>query len=368
MTLDGMLYDFPSAVYTVFFVVLLSGLYWRLFQWRQEAGARFVSPELRDRVTTRRSRTAFLVKAMLISVAWVAAAMALTGPKGHGRYLVAERKQQAAQQERGVVRHRAHDVVFLLDASASMNVHDARNGMTRLEYAKEIIDEVIDGLKGESVAVYAFTAQPTNIVPSTQDYLFARTMTRQIGINEGDVAGTDFVAALETVKDKHLSGDKAVTLIVLSDGGDTRLESLQGRDRRKEEAAIVSRVMTASGGHLRVFTIGMGSLKGGVVPFVTYEDKEVLSALDEELLKMLSEQGGGRYYFAGDWNAFAIAHDLVTQIDAEDVVTEQNTSRKVIVGGSRDLVYDYYFQVPLGLAIVALSWALLWPQVRRRSL
>ena len=72
-----------------------------------------------------------------------------------------------------------------------MAVVDTRVGESRLDYAKEIIDELVSQLDGEEVALYSLTSEMTLLVPPTNDYLYLRLMLHQVGYNEGDVYGTD---------------------------------------------------------------------------------------------------------------------------------------------------------------------------------
>src|SRR5690606_21686855 len=98
---------------------------------------------------------------------------------------------------------KAHDVIFLVDASASMSVADMRGGLSRFNYAKEIVDAAISKLQGESVALSAFTSGVTVLSPLTMDYFFVRIMLKQMQINEGDIAGTNLVEAIAVTREQY---------------------------------------------------------------------------------------------------------------------------------------------------------------------
>ena len=44
-----------------------------------------------------------------------------------------------------------------------MSVKDTRTGISRLDEAKEIVDETVSRLKGENASLWAFTAEPTRL-------------------------------------------------------------------------------------------------------------------------------------------------------------------------------------------------------------
>ncbi len=301
------------------------------------------------------------------------------GPRGNPRQenptppvVLDQKLSDLREEEAGERQRKAHAVVFLIDASASMEVSDARVGGSRFDQAKELVDEVISGLDGQSVAIYAFTSELTTVVPLTTDYLFARLMTRELRTNEGDVAGTDLLKALDGVRIKHLDLTEIMkTVVVLSDGGDTQLEGLAGEERAKAIRAILSRIGDRPRPHLQLFTVGLGTPQGDVVPGVEYEGKPIRSSLDEPLLRLLAERGGGQYYFANAYSTFAIATELRRRIEAADEFVTEIGGRLLkgkleeTVEKSIETTYDEYHRYPLALAILCLCMALALPETRK---
>lgn len=310
-----------------------------------------------------------LAGVVLLSLSWILATVALAGPAGRaelsgggsggGELAWLDGEEGGDEVE---VRQRAHEVIFLLDASASMGVADTRVGTTRLEVAKEIIDEIVGRLHGDSVALYAFTSEVTQLVPSTVDYLFLRLLLRRVGINEGDVAGTDFAEALDGVARRHFDPrlQKQRTLVIFTDGGDTKLEAAKGEEREQQLRALLGRVPQSD--RISTYCVGLGSHGGEVIPGVTFGGKPVRSTLDESFLARLAEEGRGKYYFADDYSAMSLADALVAEFheraeEEEGIAIEVSGLLQSTGGGDepQEWILKRYFQLPLLFAILALA-------------
>lgn len=378
----------PEAAYLFPVVVLLAGfLYW-LWHCRQRALKQLGSVAVLQQIVIRRSSRREFLRAFALCAAWILAVLALMQPLGAPRYssedadgnlgavlsdeLLEEANPEQEVKTSGLRRRKAHELIFLLDTSASMAVKDTRTGVSRLDYAKEVIDELVSELDGQSAAIYAFTSQVTTVVPSTVDYLYLRLALKFVGINEGDVAGTDLVEALEFVRRRHFKAnkEKLLTLVLLTDGGDTRLESLEGEAYTREQRAIVSRVKGAEALNLRVYTVGIGSEQGAVVPGVSFQGQPVRSSLDEDLLDQLASEGRGRYYFANRSSTLGVAQGIHSELEQDSafVETEEESAllgkvkRTQELGSERELLYDLYFQYPLFLAFIFVVFALMLPE------
>ena len=195
-------YGFFSAYIFLFVVLMLGAQFWFLYHYRKKALYMYSSNENLKKLLTERSKIIYFFKAILFCLSWILITYALMQPQGNGYYPnIAETKKKDNLKE--AFKLKAHDVIFLIDASASMSVHDTISGKSRLEFAKEIADEIASSLKGENAALYAFTSTATKMSPPTPDLFFVRMMLRQLSINEGGVTGTDFLKSLEKIREKH---------------------------------------------------------------------------------------------------------------------------------------------------------------------
>jgi Ca-activated chloride channel family protein len=192
----------PSVIYLTPLALIFIFFFWKLYLHRIQKleNTQFARID-------KRSPWIFWTKAIFFSIAWIAATIALMQPVGNGHYP----EQALPQANIGKmnipleVKRKAHDVIFLIDASASMEVKDTREGKSRLDSAKEISDEIIRLLDGDNIALYAFTSKTTEVSPLTLDALYVRFMLSELGVNEGGFAGTDLTDALGTIHRKFLS-------------------------------------------------------------------------------------------------------------------------------------------------------------------
>jgi hypothetical protein len=359
MIQGAILYEAPRAIWLFSIAFLLFWLFWSLFHYRRYYADLFEKSPVLTPLLIRRSSVQFWGTSALYCLAWCCLAYALMQPKGNGHY--PEETRHEEQQDKAKQRRRAQEVVILLDASASMEVKDAPNGLSRLNFAKEIADEIASQLTGEMISLYTFTAEVAKLVPPTLDYVFFRLMLRQVSINEGDVAGTDFVSLLDNANIQALlsTSSKQKTLVFLSDGGDTAIEDLQGAPRYAALKNLSNLIGKSLGGNVQLFAVGIGSSTGGLVPDVSFQGQPVRSVLQEDILKSLIVKGRGMYFSASYAAAPEIAKDILKLAAENKPYYEEGVDEAVST--QRDLLYDLYYQLPLGIAVVMLLLILVWP-------
>lgn len=358
MNVTDLYYNFPEAAYLIFIVLLFLFLFWIFYRYRMKILASYSSSEKFSELALPQPTSTYWIKTAGYCLAWLCLCLALMQPKGNARY-----PQEALQAKKSInaLRLKPHEVIFLIDASASMSVPDGRLGLARLDNAKDIADQVMSRLKGQSGSLYAFTSEVSKLSPPSMDYLFMRLMLRNLSINEGDVNGTDLKAALRYIQENYLKQKTPFikTLVILSDGEDNHLEDLKGQERETYMREITDLLGNPTESQLHVYTIGVGTQKGGDIPKLTYEGKGVVSHLNEDLLKAISNKGQGRYYSGNEYAAIDIATDLATQITKADVFAPVGLEGNSVP--QEDLIYDLYFQFPLGLAILLLGLCIFLP-------
>lgn len=368
-------YQWPAGAYLIlaaFFAFFLFGILYRMRQRLAFA----------KNMLCERSSTLYWIKAFLFCTALALCAMALMGPAGNGHYPEGTLPPDALTFKSSgplQLKRKAHTVIFLLDVSASMAVTDSTLQKTRLEYAKEIADTIISGLNGEALALYTFTSKTLQQSPLTNDYIFLRLTLKEAQINEGGIPGTDLASALTEMQRLYYSpistkADmlKLKTLILLTDGEDTAIEALPEAQRQAKEKEITNLVRGASENNLRVYTIGMGSTAGGVIPHVTNEGNPVHSHLNAALLQEIAKMGRGKYFEANRYSTPQLSKELLADLAKDPPYYEENqqeilsTLLHSLLGDS-GLIYDRYVQLFIGLALACLGAALVLPDLFRKT-
>ncbi len=365
-------FDWPSAALLLLLLIPILWIALFIDQYRQQKLHEFASQAVQDVVVEPREPAVYWLKVTLFCLAWICGVFALMQPKGNERYVSTTLNGEVAVTKRktpetAIMRKKAHEVIFLVDASASMKIADI-NGRTRFDVAKEIIDDVIRNLKGENVSLFAFTSATIQVVPSTLDYFFTRLMLQQVAINEGETAGTDFKQALEFLKKLYFTTATATakTVVILSDGGDTHLVGLTGDQKNEAIANIISPVADAAEKNLRVLTVGLGSAKGKDVPGVSFQGRSVMSTLEEPLLRKLSTSARGELFVSGEMTPFEISKAIYQNIARNETFVDASVYLPPPDRGNNTRVYDYYYQYPLAIAILALMGYLFIPDTRKR--
>lgn len=357
-------YRAPQIAYLMIGVLAIALLYWWLNRKREQALGVFYGPILWHTLSERRPIVLVWLKTLLLCLTWMLATLALMQPYVSTGLSTPPAETPDATSPTIEKRKRPHEVIFLIDTSASMAIADSRGGETRLHTAKEIVDEILSRFHGESTALYAFTSVLLPIVPVTWDYLLVRLMARDLQINESDTAGTDFLATLQELRHKlwaRAQPDKSLTLVLLSDGGDTLYQAAQGTAKSARMHQILE--LIADRPHIGVLAVGLGSESGGEVPNVTYQDQSVHSQLDTNLLSALSKERG-RLLLANSRSSYDIARELSALIAQQAAFEEKAALAQSVT--TQTIHTRALFQVPLLLALLTLVLAMLLPEKDKR--
>lgn len=348
-------YDFQESSLLLLAIIIIAWAFTSLFRYRQRALATFADPAVLQAISVKRNPLAFAIKSILFGVIWICATLALMQPKGNVRYAGhTDQSKTTLQSER---RPPMQDVILLVDASASMRVGDGYRGRMRLDDAKEMADQIISRLQHENISLYAFTSSLIQIVPPTKDYFFTRLMLRSLEINEGETSGTDFEVALsgigKALAEKPLEMPK--TLIFLSDGGDTLYEAKEGEEKKSRLNAILQPLQNYPQRHAKIFSVGTGTKAGGVIPGIAYQGNQVISALDASLLEKISALSEGKYLSVESKTSAQLADALIEAIKdhAKDYIRTSGGKNEHALEERAAMIYDIYYQIPLGIAIFA---------------
>lgn len=182
------------------------------------------------------------------------------------------------------------DIVLCIDVSGSMMAQDF--SPNRLEAAKKVANDFIDGRKADRIGLVIFSGESFTQCPITTDY---RVLKQQIeAVNSGLLEpGTAIGSGLSTSVDRLRSSKaKSKVVILLTDGVNNG--GLIDPITAKEIAKAFK---------VKVYTIGVGTEGYAPVPVntamgVVMEEEKV--NIDEKLLKSIAVETGGKYFRATD--------------------------------------------------------------------
>ena len=308
---------------------------WRRFDRGQRAAlALFIAPRLVARLTGSASRLARLLRRSLTVAAAVCLCLALAGP------LWGYRWEQASR--------RGNEVVFALDTSRSMLAPDVKP--SRLLRAKLAIDDMARQLDGDAIGIVAFAGTAFLVCPLTLDYAAFHESLEAIDTDTIPRGGTNIASAIEEAQaalQRRPGTDK--TLILVSDG-----EELEG-------TALAAAKSAAKDGGMRIYTIGVGTAAGELIPlperragFVTDEHGAVVkSRLDEKSLQAIAAAAGGNYAALGGQAQ-----------GVQGIIDDLRGAAKHDLAYRRQKIYTQRFQWPLAAALAMLLGSLVVPTRR----
>lgn len=239
------------------------------------------------------------------------------------------------------------DIYILMDTSKSMLVSDVKPD--RLSVAKKAVEKLIDGLEGDRIGFIPFSSGAYIQMPLTDDYQLARMFLDVMDTDMIGGGGTNLAAAVRLASDsfeRTSSADQVI--VILSDGeeqDDARLASLD----------------SIAGENVRIYTLGIGTQKGGLIPVYAADGASVAdymrgedgtpatSRLHADTLRSLAQAYGGAYYELSDQ-----AMDI-SPLLAELAGLQRDVRAVESVGRYRHL-FQYFLGA--GLALFLVGWIL----------
>ena len=226
---------------------------------------------------------------------------------------------------------RGAEVMIVLDVSNSMLAEDY--SPNRLERAKLAISRVVDKLRDERIGLVVFAGNSFVQLPITTDYVSAKMFLGSISTESIPIQGTAIGDAISTALRSFSSqSDRSRAIIVITDG------------ENHEDDPVAAASQAAEMG-VRVFTIGVGSPEGKMIPFEGdyLRDKEgnpVVTRLDEAVLQDVAAAGKGLYVRSGN-SEFGLNPII------EEIARMDDEEYNSIVFEEYDELYMYFFAMAL---------------------
>ena len=275
------MFDFQLEEKVWFWILLVIPVIIILFAmlqfWKYNAQKRFANSKLLKRLSPNQSLFKSILKIVVLSLAVACFAIALVNPK-IGTKLETVKRQ-------GV------DVVFALDVSKSMLAEDV--APNRLDKSKQLVTQIINNLASDRVGIIAYAGKAFPQLPITTDYASAKMFLNSMNTDMLSSQGTAISEAIELAKTYYDDEEQTNrVLIIISDGEDHGNTASNVAEEASDEG-------------IRIFTIGVGDVKGGPIPIkrngvlLNYkkdnQGETVVTKLNEETLKDIADEANGAY-------------------------------------------------------------------------
>ena len=233
---------------------------------------------------------------------------------------------------------RGAEIMICLDVSNSMLARDY--SPNRLERAKLAISRITDKLQDDRIGLIIFAGTSFVQLPITNDYVSAKMFLSSITTESVPVQGTAIGDAILTAaRGFSAQSEKSRAIIVITDGENHEDDPV---DAAKQAAEL----------GIKIYTIGVGSLRGEPIPMDgdLMKDKDgniVVTRLDEGTLQKIAEVGNGAYVHAGN-EEFGL-NPIIS-----DLRCLEEEHFKSMVFEEYDEQYMYFFAVALALLVLEL--------------
>jgi len=247
------------------------------------------------------------------------------------------------------------DLAIAIDISNSMNANDIP--ASRLRRVISEIQILSDQLQGNRLGLVLFSGAPFIQCPLTADLSAIKLFLNSISTDMINLQGTNIEDALKKCADLLKTKFKRNKVILLFTDG----EAHEGN------ASSIAKDLYKKN-QIRVFTIGVGTRAGSVIPnettfhrqddqgdFMTDKDgKYIKTFLDEKSLKEIALKGGGEYFRIGRGS-----------FDTRLVAAKIKAIEKTSIGERRHESMIDRFQLFLAAGLFCLLFAFILPERRK---
>ena len=208
------------------------------------------------------------------------------------------------------------DIVLCIDISGSMLAEDFKPN--RIEASKKVALDFIAGRENDRIALVIFSGEAFTQCPLTTDHSVLKNLFKDINsgmLVDGTAIGEGLATAVNRIKE---SKAKSKVVILLTDGVNNAgsVDPLTAGEIAKKFG-------------IKVYTIGVGT--NGFAPYpvktpfgIQYQSMEV--QIDEDILRQIAQETGGKYFRATDNNKLKQIYDEIDRM--EKTIIEVTEFRK----------------------------------------
>jgi len=187
------------------------------------------------------------------------------------------------------------DLLIAVDLSLSMTGTDV--APSRLERAKQVIQEITESMPDERIGLSVFADWPYSVLPMTDDptlvRFFAEALNPELVLerDQGTSLSSAITHAREMLETRRRPEAQQVILLITDGEG------------HENEAVIMDTVAAAVAQGVRIWTAGIGTRAGSELtslgedpmPVVGEDGQAIVARLNDGLLRRIADAGGGRF-------------------------------------------------------------------------
>lgn len=302
------------------------------FIWSYFLGGKFKIAQINTKRSFDPTIGLALIPSILFSLSLSCLLMALSGPQ--------RTNEKIEQWTEGI------DIMIAIDISWSMRGMDLKPD--RLEAAKEMAINFIDGRTDDRIGVVIFRGEAYSKSPITSDYDLLKKQIKEIEYEDIQTQGTAIGPALATAVSRMKDSDAdSKVVILLSDGQQT-----------KGNIDPATAAKLAYSFDIKVYPIGIG--KKGKVPYMqeyitqnpftgkTSTHKELTyqeNTFDEKELKGIAKTTNGKYFRATNNTGLASIFKDIDELEKSEIKEDRFKSTK-----------DFYQPYLIWGVIFLLAW------------
>lgn len=285
----------PKYFYLLALIPILVVLFLFNLVWKRKKQAQFSDLQLFKKLSPEKSTFKPVLKIVVLSLAFACLVIALVNPK------------MGTKME--TVKRQGIDIVFAVDISKSMLAEDI--APNRLEKTKQLVSQIINELGNDRVGIVGYAGSAYPVLPMTTDYGIAKMYLQSMNTDMVSSQGTAINDALKLSVDYFDIKETSKLIILVSDGEDHGVGA--------DEA-----IAMAKDKNVRIFSIGMGTEKGAMIPIkdnrgniISYKKDQngdnVITKMYPETLKSISDKTKSKYINGS--NTKEVVDEVKKQLD-----------------------------------------------------
>lgn len=206
------------------------------------------------------------------------------------------------------------DILITLDVSGSMQLFDdLKDRRQRITIAKKEAIKFINKRHNDPIGIVIFGADAVSYCPRTLDKQILKETIENIKIGIINHSGTSLGTGIATAINKlKTSKAKSKVIILLTDGEPTP---------RTEKIPVETAVDLAKNYGVKIYCIGIGNKKGAFVPGAFGFIQRAEDSVDEELLKKIASQTGGRFFRANNAKEMTQIYNTIDKLEKTEYKT-----------------------------------------------